>query len=319
LGGVAVIANSAGAADVDESFTALGVRRNPTNPNAWTLPASASDLTTIANYSREGYTFQTALGQSLGLNHLNGRIEDAITGRFLSPDPMVQDPTNAQNYNRFSYVLNNPLTLIDPSGFCWKTIPTDTMTPGPDGTPIETFSDDYEWYNCTTPAQIPPWPYIPPSIGHTNGTSQLAELSVVVNIDPCSAWQHAAASLAKNMSILSNQAGFYAIGTGTLTIIAGFGEAPSFGADTPFTAALGASTLYFTDMSMGADIAADALDAYASGDFNGYQQSTVGLIETNAVSFLAKRAGVPSAMASKAGDAWGLYIGFVAQAPSSCH
>ena len=80
-----------------------------------------------------------------------------------------------------------------------------------------------------------------------------------------------------------------------------------------------ASTLYFTDMSMGADIAADALDAYASGDFNGYQQSTVGLIETNAVSFLAKSAGVPSAMASKAGDAWGLYIGFVAQAPSSCH
>jgi hypothetical protein len=35
--------------------------------------------------TREGYTFQTVLG-SMGLNHMNGRIEDSVTGRFLSPD-----------------------------------------------------------------------------------------------------------------------------------------------------------------------------------------------------------------------------------------
>ena len=38
-------------------------------------------------------------------------------GRFLSPDPHIPDPTNAQNYNRYSYVNNNPLSFIDPSGF----------------------------------------------------------------------------------------------------------------------------------------------------------------------------------------------------------
>ncbi|MEX0289555.1 MAG: hypothetical protein AB3N14_10645, partial [Flavobacteriaceae bacterium] len=35
----------------------------------------------------------------------------------LSPDPVVQFPNNAQNFNRYSYVLNNPLSYMDPSGY----------------------------------------------------------------------------------------------------------------------------------------------------------------------------------------------------------
>jgi RHS repeat-associated protein len=66
--------------------------------------------------TREGYTFQTVLG-SMGLNHLNGRIEDSITGRFLSPDPRGTIRGNTQSWNRYSYVNNNPLTFIDPTGF----------------------------------------------------------------------------------------------------------------------------------------------------------------------------------------------------------
>ncbi len=40
-------------------------------------------------------------------------------GRFLSPDPSAlayADPTNPQSLNLYSYVLNNPLTNIDPTG-----------------------------------------------------------------------------------------------------------------------------------------------------------------------------------------------------------
>jgi len=66
--------------------------------------------------TRAGYTFQTVLG-SMGLNHMNGRIEDSVTGRFLSPDPRGTMPGNTQSWNRYSYVLNNPLTLTDPTGF----------------------------------------------------------------------------------------------------------------------------------------------------------------------------------------------------------
>ncbi len=48
---------------------------------------------------------------------LNGRVYDPQTGRFLSTDPVVQDPENMQNYNRYSYCLNDPLIYIDPSGY----------------------------------------------------------------------------------------------------------------------------------------------------------------------------------------------------------
>jgi len=113
-GGVSSIASKSGAADVNESFSAFGTRRSPTT---WSGAPSTADLNTIAGLSRQGYTFQTALGQSMGLNHMNGRVQDAILGRFLSPDPHIPNPGNAQSYNRYSYVNNNPVTNNDPTGF----------------------------------------------------------------------------------------------------------------------------------------------------------------------------------------------------------
>ncbi|GAA4104513.1 hypothetical protein GCM10022392_32630 [Mucilaginibacter panaciglaebae] len=47
---------------------------------------------------------------------MNGRLYDPLLHRFLSPDEYVQDPTNTQNFNRYGYVLNNPLKYTDPSG-----------------------------------------------------------------------------------------------------------------------------------------------------------------------------------------------------------
>ena len=51
---------------------------------------------------------------------MNGRIYDSEIARFLSPDPIIQDPYNMLSYNRYSYCLNNPLKYIDPSGYSYK-------------------------------------------------------------------------------------------------------------------------------------------------------------------------------------------------------
>jgi hypothetical protein len=44
---------------------------------------------------------------------------DPTIRRFLSADPHVTDPLSGQSYNRYSYVVNNPTNLVDPTGFDW--------------------------------------------------------------------------------------------------------------------------------------------------------------------------------------------------------
>ena len=56
-------------------------------------------------------------GLEVGIIHMNGRVYAPGLGRMLSPDPVTQAPENGQNYNRYSYVSNNPLKFTDPSGF----------------------------------------------------------------------------------------------------------------------------------------------------------------------------------------------------------
>lgn len=53
---------------------------------------------------------------------MNGRIYDPTLGRFLQADPHIQAPNNSQNYNRYSYVLNNPMSYTDPSGYFFKAL-----------------------------------------------------------------------------------------------------------------------------------------------------------------------------------------------------
>ena len=62
-----------------------------------------------------GYTGHEHL-YMVGLIHMNGRIYDPLLRRFMSPDNYIQEVYNTQNYNRYGYVLNNPLLYTDPSG-----------------------------------------------------------------------------------------------------------------------------------------------------------------------------------------------------------
>jgi RHS repeat-associated protein len=53
-----------------------------------------------------------------GLDYAQARYFSGAQGRFTSVDPLMTSAraTSPQSWNRYSYVLNKPLTLIDPSG-----------------------------------------------------------------------------------------------------------------------------------------------------------------------------------------------------------
>jgi RHS repeat-associated protein len=61
------------------------------------------------------YTGQRA-EQGIGLYYYNARWYDAALGRFAQADTIVPQPGNPQSLNRYSYVLNNPLRYVDPTG-----------------------------------------------------------------------------------------------------------------------------------------------------------------------------------------------------------
>lgn len=63
-----------------------------------------------------GFTGHEMLDE-IGLIHMNGRLYDPELGRFIQADPIIQNPMDGQNYNRYAYVQNNPLSYTDPSGF----------------------------------------------------------------------------------------------------------------------------------------------------------------------------------------------------------
>ena len=54
-----------------------------------------------------------------GIINMNGRCYDPWLGRMLSPDNYVQAAGYSQNYNRYSYCINNPLIFTDPTGEKW--------------------------------------------------------------------------------------------------------------------------------------------------------------------------------------------------------
>lgn len=79
---------------------------------------------TVANNTfkfHRGYTGHEHLDE-FKLIDMNGRMYDPLLARFLSPDPFVQMPDFSQNFNRYTYCLNNPLIYTDPSGEFWHLI-----------------------------------------------------------------------------------------------------------------------------------------------------------------------------------------------------
>ena len=101
LGSLTVITDASGAIKQKSTFDAWGKRAFVTKDNSLVFD--------------RGFTGHEHL-EEFSLINMNGRMYDPVLGRFLSPDPFVQNPLFSQSFNRYSYAWNNPLVYTDPDG-----------------------------------------------------------------------------------------------------------------------------------------------------------------------------------------------------------
>ena len=113
LGGLHVLTNEAGTAVLRLSNDAFGKRRSG---STWSGSPCWSGIAALTHLNFTGHESL----DNVELIHMNGRVYDPMLGRFISADPMIQAPLMSQSLNRYSYVMNNPLSLVDPSGFFFK-------------------------------------------------------------------------------------------------------------------------------------------------------------------------------------------------------
>lgn len=109
LGSINVLVDENGTVAAEQEFDPWGRYRDA---NTWT---SSATLPALPDWLWRGYTGHEHI-EEFQLINMNGRLYDPYLGRMLSPDNYVQDATSTQNYNRYSYALNNPLKYTDPSG-----------------------------------------------------------------------------------------------------------------------------------------------------------------------------------------------------------
>ena len=68
------------------------------------------------------YRYTGQLEQAdVNLYYYNARWYDPALGRFIQADTIVPEPGSLKSYDRFTYVDNNPMKYIDPSGHCIAT------------------------------------------------------------------------------------------------------------------------------------------------------------------------------------------------------
>jgi len=117
LGSIETITDASGKVVEHLKYDPFGARRNSQN---LAIPISQSPVDVHRGFTDQEHDDEFAL------MNMHGRMYDATVGRFLSADPLVGDPFFGQSYNRYSYVLNNPLSYTDPTGF--SSVYTDPST-----------------------------------------------------------------------------------------------------------------------------------------------------------------------------------------------
>jgi RHS repeat-associated protein len=98
------------------------VSRRDYKPFGEEIGAGIGSRTTAMGYSvadgvRQRFTSKERDNET-GLDYFVARYYSSTQGRFTSADPLEASARllNPQTWNRYTYVINNPLRLIDPDG-----------------------------------------------------------------------------------------------------------------------------------------------------------------------------------------------------------
>ena len=79
-------------------------------------PPGEANAVLASSVSDFAFTDQRLEAQH-GLYDYGGRTYDPRLGRFLQADPIIPDVFDSQSINPYSYVMNDPLNFVDPSGY----------------------------------------------------------------------------------------------------------------------------------------------------------------------------------------------------------
>lgn len=109
LGSGSVISEPGGTATAEVAFDPWGQARDATN---WTHPVNEPTLVELGT----GFTGHPAQ-RDAGLINMGGRMYDPALGRFVQRDPIVANAINGADYNKYTYVRNQPFRYTDPSGY----------------------------------------------------------------------------------------------------------------------------------------------------------------------------------------------------------
>lgn len=101
-----------GSSTVQTNIQGDVTRRVHYKPFGQAMLAGAPTPNGVPRFGFTGQRFESAVA----LYDYDARWYDPELGRFLAPDDLIAEPFNPQNANRFSYVDNDPLNRIDPTG-----------------------------------------------------------------------------------------------------------------------------------------------------------------------------------------------------------
>ncbi len=134
----------------------------------------------------------------------------------------------------------------------------------------------------------------------------------------CTEAQKEAARLAQYFDRASKLSGLISLGSGLGAVLAGVGEGPSAGFDTPITLSLASTTSFFGTASFITGAAGSSLSSFASGDLTALGNFNFSQLYEIAAKAAASRIPGASGFADTVGNLAGQAVDLAAKAPEAC-